>query len=170
MTLDTQVKLGAPSSSPGDSMGAVRKGWDTPSLLFPSLSFLSLFRFCPSASQGWVLCALSPPSLPAFLCLCSACLLGASLPVLCLCCVSPCFPVVVCRWLSMFPPSFPPPACVCVLKPPNFPRSYDLIHHHQFPRELQIAQNQDLLGLMCTRIPDLFTPTNFRKISTFCDA
>ena len=30
------------------------------------------------------------------------------------CLAFPCFPVVVCGCLSLFPPSFPPPACVCV--------------------------------------------------------
>ena len=29
------------------------------------------------------------------------------------CLAFPCFPVVVCGCLSLFPPSFPPPACVC---------------------------------------------------------
>ena len=122
MTLDTQVKLGAPSSSPGDSMGAVRKGWDTPSLLFPSLSFLSLFRFCPSASQGWVLCALSPLTSPlsfSFVlpaCWVLPCLFSAFVvfpPVFLLLFVAGCS----CSLL----PSLPPLVCVCV-KTPQFPK------------------------------------------------
>ena len=69
---------------------------------------------------------LSPPPPSPFLFLCSACLMcspACSLPLLCF----PCFPVVVCRWLSMFPPSFPPPAGVCVCK----------CKKHQILKELQ---------------------------------
>ena len=46
--------------------------------------------------------------------LCSACVLCAPLPVSAFVVLSFCFPVVGCGWLSLFPPSSPPPACVCV--------------------------------------------------------
>ena len=42
-----------------------------------------------------------------------------------------------------------------------------LLHHHVFPHELRIAGIQDTVGLMYMRIPDLFTPSNSREISTF---
>ena len=84
-----------------------------------------------------------PPSLPfpfPLLCLLDVCSPACSLPLLC-------FPLFSCCCLSLavHVPSFlPSPRCgVCVCKKPNFPRSYNLIHHHVFPRELQTAQIQD---------------------------
>ena len=36
-----------------------------------------------------------------------------------------------------------------------------------FPREVQISQTQDLLGLMCSRLPDLFTTKNSQDLKSF---
>ena len=42
-----------------------------------------------------------------------------------------------------------------------------LIRSCVFPRELQIAQAQDLLGLMYSRLPDLFTTKNSQDLKSF---
>ena len=42
-----------------------------------------------------------------------------------------------------------------------------LIRSCVFPRELQIAQTQDLLGLMYSRLPDLFTTKNSQDLKSF---
>ena len=154
-------------------MGAVCTAWDTPSLLFPfpTQECVCSFPCCPASVVSLLggcallpvlLCAiallparvgfrvLSPPLPPPFpfplFCLLVVCSPACSLPLSCF----PCFPVVVCRWLSLFPPSFPPPACVCVrvCKTLQFPRRYSLIHHHAFLVELHTAQIQDFLDLM----------------------
>ena len=91
-----------------------------PSLCCPasivSLLFLLCCLFCFAlfallGARVGLLCA-SSPSLPPFSFLCSACLLCAPLAYcLPLFVLSSCF---LGRWLSLFPPSFPPPSCVCV--------------------------------------------------------
>ena len=155
-------------------MGAVCTAWDTPSLLFPfpTQECVCSFPCCPASVVSLLggcallpvlLCAipllparvgfrvLFPPSLPPFLFLCSACLLCAPLPVLCLCRVSPVFLLwFVAGCPCSLLPSLPPLVCVCVrvCKTLQFPRRYSLIHHHAFLVELHTAQIQDFLDLM----------------------
>ena len=129
VTLDTQVKLGAPSSSPGDSMGAVRKGLGHPLPSFPVSFFPFPFSLLPFCLSGLGSVCFIPPFPPRFpfplFCLLVGCFPACSLPLLC-------FPLFSCCCLSLavHVPSFlpSPRLCVCVFKPPNFPRSYDLIH------------------------------------------
>ena len=42
-----------------------------------------------------------------------------------------------------------------------------LIRSCVFPQELQIAQTQDLLGLMYSRLPDLFAAKNSQDLKSF---
>ena len=129
--------MGAPSTPPGESNGcSAHTFFSCPFLalsLFPrfppthpvpSLPFLrSAFvpSLCCPASVVFCLprlgsvCCLPPPS-PRFLAF-ALCLLVVCSPCLfCLCCF-PRFSVVGCGWLSLFPPSFPRPTCVCVGNP-----------------------------------------------------
>ena len=111
------------------------------SLLCFALLPVLLCAVCSSACQGWVpVCFLLPPLKFSFLC--SVCLLCAPLPVSCLRCLSSYFPVAGRGWLSLFPPSFPPPACVCV-KPqtkPGILARIRLLLTNVWPSSLQISQ------------------------------
>ena len=140
---------------PGGSMDAARLAWDTPasrSSYLPSPYLLSPLA-APSALclplpfavvllccwfcfvllllclPGLGSCVLSPPSLPPFSFLRSACFLCAPLPVLCLCGFTLVSLLFCCGWLSLFRSYFPLPACACVWKrfdfdllPCRFPR------------------------------------------------
>ena len=131
-----------PWPRPGSADTVVRSDSPpSPSSGLPCCTFcFALLLFCLPGLGS----VLSPPSLPPFLSFVlppACCVLP--LPVLCLCCF-PCFPLVACGWLSLFPPSFPPPACVCV-KP----------------------KNTDLLRLVFFRLSDLFIVRNRQDIVTF---